>query len=51
MGFVFSRFLGSLLYKVNVADPLMFGLASVVGIVAAAVACIVPAFRATRVSP
>jgi predicted permease len=51
LGFAFSRFLGSLLYQVSGADPLTFGLASLVGMVAAAAACILPAFRATRVSP
>jgi predicted permease len=51
LGFAFSRFLGSLLYHVSAADPLTFGLASMVGIAAAAAACILPALRATRVSP
>jgi predicted permease len=51
LGFAFSRFLGSLLYQVGSFDPLTFCLASFVGIVAAAIACILPAFRATRVSP
>jgi len=35
----------------SAADPLTFSLAALVGIVAAAAACILPAFRATRVSP
>ena len=51
LGFAFFRFLSSLLYQVSAADPLTFGLASLVGIVAAAAACILPAFRATRVRP
>ncbi len=51
LGFAFSRFLGSLLYQVSAADPLTFCLASLVGIAAAAAACILPALRATRVSP
>jgi predicted lysophospholipase L1 biosynthesis ABC-type transport system permease subunit len=51
VGLVLSRFLGSLLYEVSAADPLTFCLASLVGIVAATVACIVPALRATRVNP
>ncbi|MBV8049892.1 MAG: FtsX-like permease family protein [Acidobacteriaceae bacterium] len=51
LGFAFFRFLRSLLYEVSAADPLTFGLASLVGIVAAAAACILPALRATRVRP
>ncbi len=51
LGFVFSRFLGSLLYQVSGADPLTFCVASLVGLIAAAAACILPALRATRVSP
>ncbi len=51
LGFVISRFLGSLLYQVSAADPLTFCVASMVGIAAAAAACILPALRATRVSP
>ncbi|MEO8370867.1 MAG: ABC transporter permease [Candidatus Solibacter sp.] len=51
LGFGFSRFLGSLLYEVSATDPLTFGLASLVGIVAAAAACVLPALRATRISP
>jgi ABC-type antimicrobial peptide transport system permease subunit len=51
LGFAFSRFLGSLLYQVSSTDPLTFGLAALVGIGAAAAACILPALRATRVSP
>ncbi len=51
LGLAFSRFLGSLLYQVSAADPLTFTLAALVGIVAAALACVVPALRATRVSP
>jgi predicted permease len=51
LGFAMSRFLGSLLYQVGAADPLTYCLASLVGIVAAAAASILPALRATRVSP
>jgi predicted permease len=51
LGFAISRFLGSLLYQVSAADPLTFCLASLVGIVAALAASILPALRATRVSP
>lgn len=51
LGFAISRFLGSLLYQVSAADPLTFCLASLVGIFAAAAACVLPAWRAARVSP
>jgi putative ABC transport system permease protein len=51
LGLALSRLLGSLLYQVNGTDPFTFCLASLVGIAAAAVACILPAIRATRVSP
>ena len=51
LGFAFSHFLGSLLYQVRAADPLTFGLAALVGVTAAVGACILPASRATRVSP
>jgi putative ABC transport system permease protein len=50
LGFALSRFIGSLLYQVSPADPLTFCLASLVGIVAAGAACILPASRATRIS-
>lgn len=51
LGLALSRFLGSLLYQVSSFDPLTFCLASFVGIIAAAIACVLPAVRATRVSP
>jgi predicted permease len=51
LSLAFSRFLSSLLYQVSANDPLTFALASLVGLAAAAAACLLPALRATRVSP
>jgi macrolide transport system ATP-binding/permease protein len=46
-----TRLLGYLLYKVSPRDPLAFGSAFLVMIVAAAAACFLPAWRATRTDP
>jgi predicted permease len=46
-----TRLLGYLLYKVNPHDPVAFGLAFAVMIVAAVAACFVPALRAIRTDP
>ena len=46
-----TRLLGYLLYKVSPRDPLAFGSAFVVIAVASFVACVVPAWRATRTDP
>ena len=46
-----TRLLGYLLYKVSPRDPMAFGSALVVMIVAALAACFVPALRATRTDP
>ena len=46
-----TRLLGYLLYKVSPRDPLAFGSAFAVMIVAALAACFVPALRATRTDP
>ena len=46
-----TRLLGYLLYKVNPRDPRAFGSAVVIIAVAALVACLVPAWRATRTDP
>jgi len=46
-----TRLLGYLLYKVSPRDPLAFGSAFAVLIVAALAACLVPALRATRTDP
>jgi predicted permease len=46
-----TRLLGYLLYKVGPRDPVAFGSAFAVMIVAALAACLVPALRATRTDP
>lgn len=51
LGLLLARLLGSLLYGVNVADPLVLAGTSLIAIAVAAVACCVPALRATRADP
>ena len=46
-----TRLLGNLLYNVSPRDPLAFGSAFAVMIVASLAACILPAWRATRTDP
>src|SRR5262249_54628523 len=46
-----TRLMGDLLYKVSARDPLTFGLAIIVLMMAATAACFVPALRATRIDP
>jgi predicted permease len=46
-----TRLLGYLLYKVSPRDPMAFGAAFGVIVVASLVACFVPAWRATRTDP
>ena len=46
-----TRLLGNLLYKVSPRDPLAFGSAFAVMIIAALAACFLPAWRATRTDP
>ena len=46
-----TRLMGDLLYKVSPRDPLAFGLAFVIMIIVALVACFLPAWRATRIDP
>jgi macrolide transport system ATP-binding/permease protein len=46
-----TRLLGNLLYKVSPRDPLAFGSAFAVMIVASLAACFLPAWRATRTDP
>jgi len=46
-----TRLLGYLLYKVGPRDPLAFGSALLVIAAASFVACVVPAWRATRTDP
>jgi ABC-type antimicrobial peptide transport system permease subunit len=46
-----TRLMGNLLYKVSPRDPIAFGLALVVMITVAFIACFLPARRATRIDP
>jgi ABC-type antimicrobial peptide transport system permease subunit len=46
-----TRLLGYLLYKVGPRDPVAFGSAFAIMILAALTACLVPALRATRTDP
>ena len=46
-----TRLMGYLLYRVSPRDPSTFGLAFVVMAAASAAACLVPAWRATRIDP
>jgi predicted permease len=46
-----TRLIGNLLYKVSPHDPLAFGVAFLVMLVASLAACFLPAWRATRTDP
>src|SRR5438552_6166497 len=46
-----TRLMGNLLYKVSPRDPIAFGLALVVMVTVAFIACFLPARRATRIDP
>jgi ABC-type antimicrobial peptide transport system permease subunit len=46
-----TRLMGDLLYKVSPRDPLVFGSALVVTMIASLAACLLPAWRATRIDP
>jgi putative ABC transport system permease protein len=48
---ILTRLMGSLLYKVSPHDPLAFGSALVVIGIASLTACLLPAWRATRIDP
>jgi len=48
---VLTRLMGNLLYQVSPRDPVAFGLALIVMITVACIACFVPARRATRIDP
>jgi len=51
LGLGLARFLGSLLYGVGTADPYAIGTTCAVAMLVAALACYLPAMRATRVDP
>jgi predicted permease len=51
LGLALSRLLGNLLYGVSTIDPAAIVATSVIAIVVAALACYVPAMRATRADP
>ena len=51
LGIAFTRLLGSLLYGVGTTDPFAIGSTVAIALVAAALACCVPAIRATRADP
>ncbi len=46
-----TRLMGDLLYKVSPRDPYAFGCAFVVMVISSLVACLLPAWRATRIDP
>jgi putative ABC transport system permease protein len=48
---ILTRLMGNLLYKVSPHDPLAFGSAFVVIVIASLAACFLPAWRATRINP
>lgn len=50
-GVVLTRLMANLLYKVSPRDPVAFGSALLVIIIASLVACFLPAWRATRIDP
>jgi len=50
-GLAVTRLLGKLLYSVSPRDPRAFGLALLVMTITALVACLLPAWRATRTDP
>ena len=49
--FALSRVIRSLLFEVNASDPLIYGAVSLLLGCAAALACWIPARRASRVDP
>ena len=46
-----TQFIGSVLYGVSVSDPVALGASALVLCLAALLACLLPALRATRISP
>ncbi|HEV8237599.1 MAG TPA: hypothetical protein VGP84_23475, partial [Gemmatimonadaceae bacterium] len=51
IAFATTRLLGDLLFRVGPRDPAVFAAAIVVMVAAAAVACAIPAWRASRLDP
>lgn len=51
LGLMLSRLLGNLLYGVSAADPAAIGATCLIAILVAALACYIPAMRATRADP
>ncbi len=51
MGLTFSRLLGNMLYDVSLMDPVAITATCAIAIAVAAIACYVPAMRATRADP
>jgi predicted permease len=49
--FGLTRFMEKMLYGVKPADPLTFGVVAITLLLVAALACVVPALRATRLDP
>jgi ABC-type antimicrobial peptide transport system permease subunit len=48
---ILTRLMGNLLYKVSPRDPIAYGVALLVLLGVASLACFLPARRATRVDP
>ena len=46
-----GRWLAPLLYQTSPRDPVVFGLVALVLLMSAAIACLIPAIRATRITP
>jgi ABC-type antimicrobial peptide transport system permease subunit len=46
-----TRLMGDLLYKVSPHDPASFALALIIMAITSLVACLLPAWRATRIDP
>jgi putative ABC transport system permease protein len=51
VGLVLTRFMRSFLYGISSADPLTYAVVPVLLLFVALAACLIPAFRATRVDP